>query len=85
MINELEYHEGSIYANVWPSTEIVKINITSGYVTDSYELGELELIVWRDFPEANLDCLNGIAYNSKSKTFYLSGKQWPYIFEVELF
>ena len=45
MINELEYVNGFIYANVWPTNKIVKINAISGDVVDSYDLKELGLIV----------------------------------------
>ena len=78
-INELEWAEGSIYANVWPTDRIVRIDPPTGRVTAViYAEGLLN-------PGERLreQVLNGIAYNPDAKTFFITGKNWPAIFETK--
>jgi glutaminyl-peptide cyclotransferase len=77
-INELEYAEGAIWANIWTTEEIVRIDPESGEVTAVIDASP---IVPRD---PGVDVLNGVAYRPVSGTFYLTGKLWPSLFEVEL-
>lgn len=79
-LNELEYVEGAIYANVWMSDEIVRIDPQTGAVTATYDASGLLT------PEeaARAEVLNGIAWNPARRVFYLTGKWWPSLFEVEL-
>jgi glutamine cyclotransferase len=80
-INELEYVEGAIYANVWQSPKIIKINVDSGKVMGVIDL---EKIVPQQF-RGHIDyVLNGIAYDSAKKRFFVTGKMWPHVFELEL-
>lgn len=83
-INELEFVGGVIYANVYQSNIIIKIDPATGNV-----IGRL------DFPAnfraeqdakypGRADVLNGIAYDSNSKSFFLTGKRWSKMFEVKL-
>lgn len=80
-INELEYVDGLIYANIWNKKFIVQIDPLNGNV-----LGHIDCkaLLHRLPPLNSEDVLNGIAYNDKKKTFYLTGKNWPKIFEVTL-
>lgn len=79
-LNELEWADGALYANVWSSEEIVRIDPATGAVTAVFDAsGLLE-------PEARprVDVLNGIAWNPERGVFYLTGKLWPHLYEVEL-
>jgi glutamine cyclotransferase len=80
-LNELEYIDGLIYANIWYEDVIVQINPVDGKV-----VGYLELTpVFQAQPPLGGDSvLNGIAYNPERKTLYVTGKNWPTIFEVSL-
>jgi glutaminyl-peptide cyclotransferase len=79
-LNELEWVNGSIYANVYETDQIVRIDPASGDVTAVIDAGGLLT------PEQALraEVLNGIAYRPESGTFLLTGKYWPLLFEVEL-
>lgn len=83
-LNELEYVDGVLYANVWLTNQIVKINVEDGSVERMFDL--TELIKQTDMTEAEreqLDVLNGIAH-IEGQRFYLTGKWYPVIYEVEL-
>lgn len=79
-LNELEWIEGQIFANVWHSDWIVRIDPKTGKITGALDCSKL-LQPRPTNPEA---VLNGIAYDAKSKTLYLTGKLWPQIFKVKL-
>lgn len=80
-INELEYIKGYIYANIWGTNEIVKIEPKSGEIVGKLNLTSLY------FEAVNLyrGCLemNGIAYDAKSDKIYITGKMWPRIYEIK--
>ncbi|MBD3421304.1 MAG: glutaminyl-peptide cyclotransferase [Chitinivibrionales bacterium] len=78
-INELEYVKGLVYANVWYSSSIFVIDPGKGAVVEEIDCSEL---VDQAAPRAHDHVLNGIAYDAASGTFYLSGKNWPLVFEV---
>ena len=77
-LNELEWAEGSIFANVWLQDIIVRIDPKNGKITGLINAANLLSIS----ESRRADVLNGIAYNSDSQTFYITGKQWPKMFEV---
>lgn len=79
-LNELECVGSDVYANVWQRDEILRIDAETGRVTAVIDASGL--LSSRD--AARADVLNGIAYNSESGTFLLTGKLWPRVFEVEL-
>ena len=79
-LNELECVGSEIYANVWQRNEILRIDSKSGRVTASIDASGL---LTRS-ESARVDVLNGIAYKPDSKTFLVTGKLWPQLFEVEL-
>jgi len=78
-INELEYVEGYIYANIWYRDHIIKIDPVTGYVLERIDLRSLYP---KNVRTSRADCLNGIAYNASSKSFLLTGKLWPSYFSV---
>ena len=77
-INELECVDGSIYANVFQSDSLVRIDPARGQVT---QLIDASGLLARD-QAASADVLNGIAFNPDSGRFTITGKLWPLMFEV---
>ncbi len=82
MLNELEYVNGVIYANVYQSNLIVKIDAESGVVIGVMKLQGL--LPEKDYIPNRTDVLNGIAYNASSNSFFITGKRWPKMFEIKL-
>jgi glutamine cyclotransferase len=80
-LNEIEYVNGIIYSNVWQENTIVKIDATTGKVLGYLDLTNMIPLENRDSRD---NVLNGIAYNEKSKTFYVTGKRWKQIFEIKI-
>jgi glutamine cyclotransferase len=81
MINELEYINGVIYANVWQTNYILKIDANSGQIIGRMDLSQLAERAKAKNPKA--DVLNGIAYNPETKKFYVTGKNWPEMYELQ--
>jgi glutaminyl-peptide cyclotransferase len=81
-INELEYINGFIYANQYQYPYIIKIDPNSGQVIAKMDLTDLINKVKSQAPYINE--LNGIAYNPETKKFYVTGKYWPQIFELQI-
>jgi len=79
-LNELEYVNGTVYANIWYNNSIVAITMPSGAVERVIDCTEL---VRKVRQQGNIDVLNGIAYNPATGTFFLTGKNWPAMFEVK--
>ena len=80
-LNELEYVEGELYANVWPTDRIAVIDPASGRVRGWLDLAGILPVV---FPGRDTDVLNGIAYDSASRRLFVTGKNWPRLFEIEV-
>jgi len=80
-LNELEYVEGQIYANVWPTERIVRIAPETGRVTGWIDMKGL--LARQDYTGYE-DVLNGIAYDKKSGRLFVTGKFWPKLFEIKL-
>lgn len=80
-LNELEYIEGSIWANIYGSDTIVIIDPKTGDVTATVDCKNL---LSNKLRTSRTDVLNGIAYNPITKSIYLTGKYWPKMFRVEL-
>ncbi|MFL5738953.1 MAG: glutaminyl-peptide cyclotransferase [Flavisolibacter sp.] len=79
-INELEFVNGFIYANQWQYNYILKIDPSSGQVVGKMDLTDLI----NRTPGTNSDnVLNGIAYNHDTKKFYVTGKNWPKMYEIQ--
>jgi glutaminyl-peptide cyclotransferase len=79
-LNELEFVEGEIYANVWHTDRIAIITPETGRVRAWIDLAELLPV--EDRPAA--DVLNGIAYDDAGDRLFVTGKFWPSLFEIEL-
>ncbi len=82
-INELEFINGYIYANVYQTDEILKIDPATGNVVGRIDFSNLKKI----YPELNnpsVDVLNGIAWDSSSNHLFITGKYWPKLFEIKL-
>jgi glutaminyl-peptide cyclotransferase len=86
-INELECVDGVVWANLWQTDSIVRIDPASGAITGRLDLAPLHEEVL-DVPVANgtepPDVLNGIAWDEASGTFLVTGKRWPTMFEIHL-
>ena len=80
-LNELEYIEGEVWANVWYSDFIVRIDPASGRVSSFLDLGGLLSSEHRVGTDA---VLNGIAYDPATRRVFVSGKLWPLIFEIRV-
>ncbi|MCG6945208.1 MAG: glutaminyl-peptide cyclotransferase [Deltaproteobacteria bacterium] len=80
-LNELEYVQGEIYANVWQTDRIAKISPESGEVIGWIDL---EGLLRPEDRDRRVDVLNGIAYDVKNDRLFVTGKLWPKLFEIEL-
>ncbi len=80
-LNELEYINGEIFANIWGDDHIVRIDPTNGRVTG--EIDFTGLLAPQD-RNAGTDVLNGIAYDTKKNHLLITGKNWPRLYEVRL-
>lgn len=78
-INELEYFDGRIYANVWHEDFILQIIPATGRVSARIDMTG----ILQPKPGEKEAVLNGIAVNKESNTFYVTGKLWPKLFEVK--
>jgi len=80
-LNELEYVEGQIYANVWGSDRIARISPKTGQVLGWIDLGGL----LPRHQRASVDAvLNGIAFDPQAKRLFVTGKLWPKLFEIRV-
>ena len=79
-VNELEYINDKLYANIWTKNIIIVIDPKTGAVLEKIDLTNL-------YPEdkrnANADVLNGIAYDAVGKRIFITGKKWPNLYQVE--
>lgn len=83
-LNELELIDGYVYANRWLTNDIVKIDTSNGHVVGIMNLTGL-LQQYDPSAKVNGDAvLNGIAYDSSKKKIYITGKDWPRLFEMKL-
>ncbi|EEN89654.1 glutaminyl-peptide cyclotransferase [Rhodococcus qingshengii] len=82
-LNELECSEdGSVYANVWTTDTVVRIDPSDGTVTNVYDASALREELVTDGSTSTVDVLNGIAQIPGTDRFLLTGKYWPQMFEV---
>ena len=80
-LNELENVDGNLFANVYLSNYVVEINPENGKVISKLDLTKL---VPAGFENENDLVLNGIAYNKENNHFYVTGKRWPVLYEIEI-
>jgi glutaminyl-peptide cyclotransferase len=84
-LNELEYAHGLIFANIWQQDRIAIIEPDDGAVVGWLELGALQERFTRPANwDARDDVLNGIAYDAARDRYYVTGKRWPLMFELQL-
>lgn len=87
-LNELEYVNGKIYANIFGSNEIVRINPETGCVEARADMTNLMRQIPKEFKSpGQIDrnfVLNGIAFDQKDDKFYLTGKNWPVLFKTRM-
>jgi glutaminyl-peptide cyclotransferase len=77
-LNELEFIDGEIWANVWYSDQIVRIDPATGAVTAKVDLAGLQ-------PQRGADeVLNGIAFDAAARRLFVTGKLWPALYEIEV-
>lgn len=81
-LNEIEWVKGEIYANVWQTDMIVRINPSTGVVVGRINLAGL--LSDADRRSSSPDVLNGIAYDAKGDRLFVTGKQWPKLYEIKL-
>jgi len=79
-VNELELVKGEIFANVWTTDRIARIDPRTGRVTGWIDLAGL--LSPRE--KAAADVLNGIAYDQAGDRLFVTGKLWPKLFEIAL-
>ena len=80
-LNELEYSDGYIYANLWTTNLLVKIDPQTGKVLSKIDL---DGILSMPNPNKQVDVLNGIAIDPLTKKMYVTGKLFPKLFEIKL-
>jgi glutamine cyclotransferase len=80
-LNELEYINGAVYANVWHSNHVLEISPETGAVLRDIDFSGLIGEVRPRDPEA---VLNGIAYDQEQDRLFMTGKLWPTMFEIRL-
>jgi glutamine cyclotransferase len=80
-LNELEWVDGELWANVWQTDTIVRINPVSGVVVGVIDLTGL---LARHERQSDTDVLNGIAYDAVNKAVWVTGKRWPWLYKIGL-
>jgi glutamine cyclotransferase len=80
-LNELEFINGEVWANIYTTDTIVRINPKTGAVTGKIILSGL---LKTSETNGEINVLNGIAYDSKTKRVFVTGKNWPELFDISL-
>ena len=81
-LNELEYIDGEIWANVWQANQLVRIDPDSGAVLGIVDLRGL---LAPDDRAPDTDVLNGIAWDAANRALWVTGKRWPWLFRLRIF
>lgn len=81
-LNELEWVNGEIYANIWQTDRIARIDAKTGQVVGWIDLAGL--LPAKERVAGHTDVLNGIAYDSVNKRLWVTGKLWPKLYEIRL-
>jgi len=87
MLNELEYVDGKIFANIYGQNDIVVIDPTTGKISNKIDCSNLLAQAKASYNPLTIDAgyvLNGIAYRKSTDTYFLTGKCWPVMVEVKL-
>jgi glutamine cyclotransferase len=81
-LNELELVKGEVWANIWYEDRIARIDPGTGKITAWVDLTDLRKAAGPDIPKSNV--LNGIAYDAQSDRIFVTGKNWPKLFEIRV-
>lgn len=81
MINELEFIDGYLYANIWQTNYVIKIDPATGDIVGSMDLTPIVNVEMTDNPRAME--MNGIAYDAATKKTYFTGKMWSKVYELK--
>ncbi|HEY4083413.1 MAG TPA: glutaminyl-peptide cyclotransferase [Burkholderiaceae bacterium] len=81
-LNELEWVEGEIFANIWQTDRIARIDPKTGRITGWIDLSGL--LPQKEREGKRVDVLNGIAYDAATKRLFVTGKLWPKLYEITL-
>jgi glutaminyl-peptide cyclotransferase len=80
-LNELEYVHDEVWANIWYRDQVVRIDPDSGQVLGYVDLGHL----WpAKKPRRSEQVLNGIAYDPENNQLLVTGKRWPWLYQIDL-
>ena len=80
-INELEYVDGYVFANIWETDKIIQIDLATGKVVGSMDMKN---IIPGEVDQTGSSVLNGIAYQPFENAFYITGKNWPTLFKIKV-
>ena len=78
-LNELEWIDGEIWANVWMANQLVRIDPGSGTVT---AIVDLRGLLAPEDRQEDTDVLNGIAWDSHERAIWVTGKRWPWLYRI---
>lgn len=81
-LNEIEFIKGEVWANVWQTDVIIRIDPATGFVTGRILL--TDLLKAEDRRGSSPDVLNGIAYDAATDRIFVTGKLWPKLYEIKL-
>ncbi len=81
-LNELEWVDGEIFANIWQTDRIARIDPKTGHITGWIDLSGL--LPQKEREGRQVDVLNGIAYDAAGKRLFVTGKLWPKLYEIKL-
>lgn len=80
-LNELEYINGEVWANIWGTHQIIRIDPATGNINSAINLS----LLWKELDNQDTaEVLNGIAYNKETGQIFVTGKYWSKIFEIQL-
>ena len=79
-LNELEWIKGEIWANIWLTQKIARINPQTGRVNSWLDMSGILSVM----ESAGTDVMNGIAYDAKTDRIFVTGKWWPRVFEIKV-
>jgi glutamine cyclotransferase len=79
-LNELEYVEGEIWSNIWYEDRIARISPKDGAILGWIDLSQ----IYPQSARGSEAVLNGIAYDAAAKRLFVTGKNWPQLFEIEI-
>jgi len=83
-LNELEYIDSYVYANIYLTDYIIKINPENGHIEGKMDLAGILEKSGKKVNKEEGFVLNGIAYDSAKKSMYITGKKWPLLFEMKI-